>query len=470
MQPLFAALILAPVFSPSMADMDAYIAKAMRQRGVPGLSVVVVKDGEVALAKGYGVRELGKAEPANERTLFAIGSTTKAFTSVLVAMLVDEGKMKWDDRVTTHLPRFQLLDPWVTREVTMRDLLSHRTGLEGADLLWYGSHHSRAEVLRRARFLKQNSGFRSGYAYSNIMYLAAGEAAAAVGGMSWDDLVKTRIFEPLGMKDSVTSVKALGGKTNVATPHLNGKPIEHVNIDNCAPAGSIYSSAHEMAEWLRFQLAEGAYNGRQLVKAESLAETKTPQTIMPIPSKSALFPDKFFSAYAMGWRLENHLGRKLAWHDGHVFGMRAFAALVPEARLGIAVLTNTSDALAIPLGYWLIDTWMQAPKDWCRLWFSDEKKDEVETFNTSKSSPSVALEKLAGTYRHEMYGDVKIVLAKGKLAFSGHEFYDGDLEHLNYNTFRDTAFDKFVTFNLDARGEVSWMDVEGFAEFHRVRE
>ncbi|MGD2152782.1 MAG: serine hydrolase domain-containing protein, partial [Gemmatimonadales bacterium] len=250
-----------------LAALDAYFAESGEIFEVPGFAVAIVKDGELVFAKGYGVRELGKADRVDEHTLFAIASNTKAFTAAALAILVDGGKLDWDDRVVEHLPYFQLYDPWVTQEMRVRDLLSHRSGLGtfSGDLLWYGTSYSRTEVIRRARYLEAAGEFRSDYGYSNLMFLAAGQLIAAVTGMSWDEVVEREFFEPLGMRRTVTSVRDLEGMGNVATPHRERDgwvfPLYWYDWDSMAPAGGIISSVADMSRWLRLQLGRGTWEG-----------------------------------------------------------------------------------------------------------------------------------------------------------------------------------------------------------------
>src|SRR3712207_1959606 len=224
---------------------DAYVTTALATWKVPGVAIAIVRNDSIIYAKGYGLRELGKADPVNERTLFAIGSASKAFTSAAIAMLVDEGKVRWDDPATRYLPNFQMHDPYVTRELSLRDLLSHRSGLARGDLLWYGSDLDRDEILRRVRFLQPSWSFRSTFGYQNLMYLAAGQVVARVANTTWDDFITRRIFQPLGMTASNTTVRALAGQPNVATPHAEiddtVRTVAWRNIDNIAPAGSINS-------------------------------------------------------------------------------------------------------------------------------------------------------------------------------------------------------------------------------------
>ena len=243
-------------YETQLAEIDAYIAKARDAWKIPGLAIAIVKDDQVIFAKGYGVRELGKPEPVNEKTLFAIASNSKAFTTALLAILVDEGKLKWDDKVTKYWPEFELYDSYVTREMTMRDLVSHRSGLAtfSGDLLWYDTNYSRAEVIRRARFIKPVTSFRSAYGYQNIMFLLAGKIAAKVAGKSWDELVKEKFFTPLGMTTTNTSVTLRKPHENWASPHVvkHGEEANSVVrydvIDNCGGAAVINSCVAELAD------------------------------------------------------------------------------------------------------------------------------------------------------------------------------------------------------------------------------
>ena len=231
------------------------------------------------------MRKLGDPTPVDEKTLFAIGSSSKAFTAASIAMLVDEGKLKWDDPATKYLPGFQLFDPYATRELSVRDLLSHRSGLERGDLLWYGTSYSRDEIVQRVRYLKPSWSFRSKFGYQNIMYLAAGQIVAGLSGKPWDDFIRDRIFKPLGMTSSSTSIKNLKAASDVATPHakLDGKveSISWRNIDNIAPAGSINSNVIDMAQWVRLQLGEGSYKGQRLISSGGAKALHTAQAGNP---------------------------------------------------------------------------------------------------------------------------------------------------------------------------------------------
>src|SRR5687768_5158455 len=329
---------------------DAYVAKAMKDWKVPGMAIAIVRNDSVVFAKGYGVRKLGEPTPVDPRTVFAIGSASKAFTAAAVAMLVDDGKMKWDAPVTSYLPGFQMYDPYVTRELTVRDALSHRSGLARGDLMWYGTAFDRSEILRRVRHLEPSWSFRSNFGYQNIMYLAAGQASAAAAGRDWDTLIQERIFAPLGMRNSYTSVRALASLPNVAQPYaeIDGGVsfVPYANIDNIGPAGSINSNVLDVAQWVRLQLGAGKFAGKQLISSGNVAQMHTPHTIIRNePPWSLYFPEAHLMAYGMGWFLNDYKGRLAVHHGGNIDGMSSLVAMLPEEKMGAVVLTNMNGSM-----------------------------------------------------------------------------------------------------------------------------
>jgi CubicO group peptidase (beta-lactamase class C family) len=469
---------------------DDYASQAMRAWEVPGVAIAIVKDDKVVFAKGYGVRKLGDPAPVNERTVFAIGSASKAFTAAAVAMLVDEGKVKWDDPAAKHLPGLQLFDPYATRELTVRDLLCHRSGLERGDLLWYGSSYDRNEILRRVRHLKPSWSFRNTFGYQNIMYLAAGQTVQAVSGKSWDDFIRQQIFARLGMTASSTSITALAKSDNVATPHAKvEEKVQAVpwrNIDNIAPAGSINSNVTEMAQWVRLQLGEGAYQNERMISSGTMKEMHTPQTIIRHePPWSLFYPEAHFLAYGLGWFLHDYRGRKVIEHGGNIDGMSALVAMLPEERLGLVVLTNlNSTQLPHVLMYRVFDAYLNAPpRDWsanlmkARKGFEEQGKaaqKKIEEARVKGTSPSLALEKYAGTYQNEMYGEAKVTLEDGRLILRYGAAFTGELEHWHYDTFQakwrgDLLLGKsLVTFTLNNLGKVEEVKVQPLGDFKRA--
>jgi CubicO group peptidase (beta-lactamase class C family) len=472
-------------------DFDDYVNKALKDWEVPGLAISIVKDDKVIFAKGYGVRKLGDPTPVDEKTMFAIGSASKAFTAASIAMLVDEGKLKWDDPATKNLPGFQLYDPYATRELTVRDLLCHRSGLERGDFLWYGAPYSRDEILRRVRYLKPTWSFRSMFGYQNIMYLAAGQTVAAVSGKSWDEFVKQRIFTPLGMTSSNTTIRDLAGNNAVASPHakIDDKVtvIQYRNIDNIAPAGSINSNVLDMAQWVRLQLGEGKFGKDQLISSGGVKEMHQPQTIIrQEPPWSLIIPQAHFLSYGLGWFLHDHNGRKVIQHGGNIDGMSALVAMIPEEKLGVVILTNMNGTeITAALAYTVFDWYTNGPKrDWSADMLKTIKEFEaqgkaaqkkIEDARVLGTKPSLALDKYAGGYKDDMYGDAKVTLENGKLVLTTPSFV-GDLEHWHYDTFRVTWRQKnlgkaFVNFTLDPQGKIETMRVADLElSFKRVVE
>ena len=463
--------LLRPDFDTTLQDFE-----------VPGAAVAVVKDDAIVFAAGYGTRELGRDLPVNEHTLFAAGSISKSFTATALAMLVGEGKLAWDDPVTHYLPGFQLHDAYATREITIRDLLTHRCGLADVSggTLWYGSTYDRAEVIRRLRYLKPVSSFRSRFAYQNVMYLVAGEIIPAASGVSWDEFVRERILKPLGMTSSNTSVNDLAAALNVAQPHarIDGKVqrVAYRNYDNVAPAASINTSAVDLAQYARLYLKNGHFGDQALLAPEPAAELVTAQTIIPIdprpPELQALTP-KFY-AYGLGWFLRDYRGRKLIIHTGGVDGMTALLALVPEEQAGVVVLANQEEALIGATCYHMLDVllgetdtdWFAAYQAWRQRFLQEQTalRDKVIESRRAGTSPSLAPGAYAGTYGDVLYGEAAVSQEADRLVlrFSHTPSFTGDLEHWHYDTFRIHWRDPMippglVTFPLTSGAQIDEM-------------
>ena len=466
---------------------DQYVTRSMAAWQVPGLAVAIVRNDSVVLARGYGVRTLGRPEPVDARTLFAIGSSSKAFTATAVAMLVDEGKLKWDDPATSYLPGFQLYDPYATRELTVRDLLTHRSGLTAADLMVFQPSLTRDGALHRVRYVKPTYSFRAHFGYQNLMYLAAGQITARLDGVSWDDLIGRRIFKPLGMTASNTSVTLLDRLPNVATPHDEiddtVQAIPYFNLDVIAPAGAINSNVQDMAQWVRFQLAGGKVAGKPLLSASAFEETHTPQTIVPREGFWKLVAqDTHLLNYGMGWYLHEYHGRFIVQHGGNIDGMTALVAMMPEERTGLVILTNLDgNDLTYALMYRVFDAYLKRPpKDWSAVLLKADRelraqgKQELknrEAMRATGTSPSLPLERYAGTYRDSASGDA-IVRREGPGLVLQFGSLVADLSHWQYDTFeavwRQRRLGKSpVTFTLDADGKVDELKAVGLADFTR---
>jgi len=464
-------------------DLDAYVASSMKTFDVPGMAVAIVKDGKILVAKGYGVRKLGDPTAVDEFTTFGIGSNTKAFTTAALATLVDEGKLSWDDPVYQRLPGFVMYDPYVSHEMTIRDLLTHRSGMglgEGDLLFWPHTTYSREDVIYRLRFMKPQSSFRSHYAYDNLLYMTAGQIIPAVTGTSWDDYVRQRIFAPLSMNHTDLSTTAYKPGGDYAYPHsrVDGKlqVIPFEDLDNAAPAGAINSCAADMAKWVQLQLNRGKYvdhDGRLFTEQRS-REMWTGQTILPIGDPPAPLAGlkANFADYALGWGLRDYHGRKLVGHTGGVGGFVSRVMLAPEENLGVVVLTNAEEGGAFDsILYHVLDYYFHLPPtDWIAGFKAVKDQDEKEATETMKkaegardanSKPSLPLEKYAAVYNDAWYGPITIRLENGGLVMS----FDhtpgmiGDLQHWQHDTFKAhwrvrTIEDAFVTFSLNPDGSI----------------
>jgi len=465
------------------ADLEAHIAAAMAAFSVPGMAVAVVHGSDTVLAHGYGVQRLGEPTPVDARTRFGIASNTKVFTALALGLLVEEGRLEWDAPVQRYLPAFQLADPYVSRELTVRDLLVHRSGLGlgAGDLLWWpGSTYDRKEIVRRLRHVPLATSFRSTYAYDNVLYLVAGELIEAVTGQTWEQFVGERILARAGMAHASVrhSDAALGG--NVAGTHaeVDGEvvAVPPMTSDNTNPAGGIMAGAEDMARWLQVLLAHGRLeDGQRLFSERTWRELTTLVTPMPIrdpdPLLGELRPN--FSGYALGLGVRDYRGKKVLTHTGGLPGYVSRVLLVPEANFGIAVLTNQESMPAIDaIVYHVLDGALGVSD---RDWLEAEKKADAEARrrqeNAAKridasrdqsAAPSLPLGRYAGTYRDAWCGEVVIGAADQGLSirFPHSPPLSGTLEPWQHDTFvarwsdRSLRADAFVTFMLTPDGKI----------------
>jgi CubicO group peptidase (beta-lactamase class C family) len=467
---------------------EAYAAKAMADWRVPGMAIAIVKDDQVVFSKGFGVRELGKPEPVTEHTRFGIMSTTKAFTTMLLAMLADSGALSLDDHVSKHLPTLQFSDPYVTREATVRDLVTHRIGFADPGYLWAESGLTFAQLYDRVRLVPAQTSFRSHYAYNNVSYALAGEVAARAGKSSWQSLMSTRIFTPLGMSESFADAALMlaAGTNDVSAPHgivrdtVRRLPVAPGVVDNVAPAGATFSNVVDMAKWMRFLLDSGRVNGKRLVSAARFNEFWTPQTVIPQPDfyPTTTLTKPHFTAYGLGWFLEDYRGEFVAFHTGSIEGRTAIVGLLPERRLGVVIFTNLDHSeVRHALMYTVFDRYIGAeakPHDW-----SAELRAMYKTFSDSSlarqaradakrvlgTRPSLTLDKYTGAYADPLYGNVTVRMIDGKMTITVGTS-SGTLEHWHYDVFRATWDDPFnspalVSFVLDADGAVGEVRLPG---------
>lgn len=479
-QPVPATSLTPSAASEKLSCFAQRIEGQRREWEVPGLAVGIIHGDRVVFARGFGTRTAGRDEPVDAATTFGVGSLTKGFTAALAAMAVGDGKMRWDDPVTKHLPDFVLPDPYVTREITIRDLLTHRAGLPRADYLWHHTAYTRGEVIRRLRFVPLASPFRARFGYSNLGYLIAGDAVARAAGASWDELLRERIFIPLGMRASGTSVPARSG--NTATPYgPSGEVLPWIDAANAAAAGAVTSTLSDMLSWMRLQVDGGRMGGTMLIDAAALREMRTPQQVMPLGGLSAqLTPFTRFLTYAMGWNVSDHRGRVMYSHGGNIDGMSASAAFLPDERIGVVVLSNReSSPLPVILTFQAVDALLGAPPhDWNAAYLkaSEAAKAAVKAADDKRAAariagtrPSAPLDAYAGDYAADQYGDAKVWVESGRLRLRFGPF-DGPLEHWQHDTFRAAwrpSANRMITFTVDASGRVASIDIEGVGTLRR---
>lgn len=473
------------------AGMDAYVTRAMSAFEAPGMAIAIVEDGKTTLAKGYGIRKMGESARVDEHSLFPIASNTKQFTATALAMLVDEGKLSWEDKVVSRLPGFQMHDAYVTGEMTVVDLLTHRSGLGlgQGDLMLIGTDFTGREIVERLRYLKPARGFRSGYAYDNVLYIAAGQLIEAVAHQRWEDFVRKRIFAPLGMKDSVASFSSLKRGSNRAAQHgrrdgpMFGvgriaplSPVPPVN-DVANPTGGINSSAADMAKWLAVQLGRGAApGGKRLFSEPQSAALWNPATLMPVRAASGPLAatQAQFQSYALGYVVSDYRGHKIVSHGGGWFGALSTTVLIPDRNVGFVVMINSEERGAMrSVELSLLDHYLGQPEtDWTPIVreATTSRIDKALAALTAKAAndagggppPSLALEKYAGVYRDPWYGTVTIRQAEGNalsIGFDRTPGMTGPLEPVRYDTFRTrwrdrSMEDAYVTFRLKPDGSI----------------
>ena len=486
---LLALTVAAPALSAPPANFDARVEALRRASETPGMAIAIVEDGKTVLARGYGVRRIGGSDPVDPDTIFMTGSTGKAVTVAALATLVDAGKLKWDDKVVDRLPGFQMYDAWVTREMTVRDLLTHRSGLGlgAGDLLFVPrSKRTRAEIVERLKYIKPATSFRSGYAYDNILYTVAGALIEAVSGQSYEAYLREHVYKPAGLLTATSDEPSRLATVNRAYPHGRiGGPVRGLGplqlLDETdqlggasTPAGLLAMSAKDLAKWLTIQLAHGkTADGKRLFSEASSAAMWNPETIEPInpvpPGFEATKP--MFRAYALGWEVSEYGGAKIISHSGGVFGFITMVVLIPEKNVGFAITMNAEEgAVRRGLTYELIDHYLGRPYvDWAERYkkllstmLSDAKAAvEAKVSAPAKVGPSLSLDRYVGSYVDPWYGRITVARGKNGLTIDFNETprMSGPLEHFQYDSFIARFDDKgiepaYVTFGLDAEGKV----------------
>ena len=474
--------ISAQVITP--VQIDNLVEKVLKAFDVPGISVGIIKDDKLIFAKGYGVRSLDNKKPMDENTLVGIASNSKAFTAAALGMLVDEGKLKWDSRVTDIIPEFKMYNPYVTEEFTIVDLLTHRSGLglgAGDLMMWPdSSNFTKADIIHNLRYLKPVSSFRTKYDYDNNLYIVAGEVIARASGMSWEDFIEKRIMQPLNMSKSAASIYRLKDKSNIINAHapIDGK-VEVIKTDwseTANAAGGIYSNITDLSKWLIMQMNNGKYGeglSKQLFSEAVHDEMWSPQTI--IKTRGGGPYNTYFVSYGLGWGLSDVKGMKQCTHTGGLAGIVTQITLIPEMKLGIIVLTNQQSGAAFnAVTNTIKDSYLgvtgqdrvqqmvdrvqkgdaEAKKIMSEIWTNIEKQQRMTT-------SSVAIDSFTGTYTDAWFGDIVVSSGNGKMRFDSKRSprLRGDMLYYKGNTFvvkwddRSMDADAFMVFSLDNEGK-----------------
>ena len=439
----------------NLKAIEEYINQAQADWQVPGMAVAIVKEGEIIYAKGFGVLEEGKKQKVDEQSMFAIASNTKAFVSASLAHLVWEEKINWNDKVVSFLPYFELYDNYATNEATLKDILSHRTGLGtfSGDVIWYKSEYTAEEVIKHAKYVPQAYSFRAGYGYSNLMFITAGEVINTVTGMPWNKFIESHIFKPLEMNRSVTSVNDFADLGNIASPHktIEGTitPIAWTNWDNMGAAGGIISSVEDMSKWMILQMNNGVNGSDSLFSPAAQLDMWTPQNSFKVSANSTKnMPSKHFSAYGLGWGIWDYQGNKVVSHSGGYDGMYSRVTMIPEQNLGVVVLTNSMTGVTNPVTMQAIDNILgTGDRDWSKEALPRAKKyEEYKVKRVQKrldarvkeSSPTVKTENFIGNYNDPFFGNVNISEEENglKIKFEKAPHLNANLSHWHFNTYK----------------------------------
>lgn len=468
--------------------LDAMIVQGMKDWKVPGLAAIVVKDGEVVFQKTYGVKNLETKEPVDENTLFNMASTTKAIVAIAMGMLVDDGKLNWEDKVTDYVPYFKLSDSYTTANARIKDLLTHNLGIGNADNLWVLDSLSTKETIHRFQFANKTYPLRGGFTYQNIMYAVAGEVIAAASGKPWNEFVQERIFNPLQMNRTQATAANIFEVGNYVTPYLNDYEDGMVEVDygfsdQIGPAGMICSTAHDISNYLKFLVNDGVYKSDTLVRPETFKKLFEPHSFLgntgTYPTNALTKPN--WNTYGLGWFQQDYQGHKLDFHTGSLFGLVAIAGVMHDKDVAVYVFANLDHAeLRHAILYKAMD--LYAFEDSSRDWHTEVfnlyesfKKESLEKSKKEKAErvkdtkPSLPMTNYEGTFTNKMLGDAEIIIKEGKLHINFNDFIAYSLEHWHYNTFITNKDPRFyeelkITFNLNESGTVNDFKIMG-AEF-----
>lgn len=459
-------------------SLDNYIQESIKKWGPPGLAVTVVKDGDIVFTKSYGVRTVGTNRSVDENTLFGCMSTTKAFVAAGLGMLVDDGKLHWDDKVIDHLPEFRLKDPYVTSELTIRDLLTHRSGLGNSDYLWSMMTISGDSAIYKLREVDMSYSLRSSFIYQNLMYHTAGKVIEVISGKSWGDFLDERIYTPLGMDNTFALLEEIQDIENKADAHYEFDGVivktEQMSVDKAGAAGSMWSSINDIGKWIRFLLNEGKVGNNTLIQPETFKELFKPQQIIPAnefyPTRQVTKPH--WMTYGLGWFQHDYNGKMVQFHTGSLPGMVAIAGMIPDENIGVYVMGNLDHVeLRHAIMYAVFDLFTEG--ELSRNWSDDlyalyhPEKPEVKKPEPIKNTqPSLKEADILGTFENAELGWITISKEGNELKFNLNNTVYGVLNHWHYDTYqcvfeRKYWGDAMVNFIMGADGKLSYLEVFG---------
>lgn len=476
---LFIGLNLSAQKEIDYSSLEKYIENAVNSFEVPGIAVGIYKDGEIVMNRGYGHTNTESKQLVNTETIFGIASCSKAFTAACIAILVDDGKIKWSDKVVEYLPEFAMYDPYVTKEMRIDDLLCHRSGLItfDGDLLWYGSDYSRKEIMRRIRFRENEYSFRESYGYQNVMFIIAGEVIEKVSGKTWDEFLKERIFQPLGMQSTSTTNSGFTEQMNIAYPHVDGKVLEFINYDNCGPAASINTSTDDLLKWVQLMLNKGIYNSDTIFSADQYYNLTQPHTLLNAGYGEEINKPHFMT-YGLGWYMYDYYGRKIIQHGGGLPGFHSKVVFVPEDNFGYVIIANQLSGLVEAVHKKILETHLtDSDTDWATKYLEyiekreERKKIESKEKNDQRvlgTEPSIKLDQYTGIYEDKMYGKAEVSIANNTLNLKllpTQKLFTADLNHWQDDTFNFKFNDEFlpegyITFTIDGAGKPEYFTIE----------
>lgn len=455
-------------------ELNNYIEKYVDEFEMPGFAVGIIKNGEIVFMETYGLENVDTGKKVDENTIFGIASCSKAFTSASIAILVDRGELNWKDKVVDRLPGFNLYDPYLTADLTIEDLLAHRSGYDtfDGDLIWYGTNRSTKEVVERFKYRENPYGLRETFGYSNLMFITAGLVIESVSGKTWPQFVEDNIFKNLNMETSTTTNNGFENKKDVAWPHLDGKVMEFINYDNIGAAGAINSSISEMMNWAKLILYKGKTNDTIIFSERNYYKMVSQHTVLNA-GKAEKFGGTHFAGYGLGWFLKDYQGKKIIYHGGGLPGFHSKVVVVPEDSLAYVILANQLSALVPAVDRKVLDFFLNSSDttNWAALYLNAEKKQkerfdqtwiDLEKNRIKNTSQSLADSAYVGLFEDKMYGKAKIEIADGNLKITllpTAKLFNSVMEHWHYDTFKITFNDPFlppgfITFNFNEKGEV----------------